>query len=162
MLGRGLDKMAVLSPGHPTPILDSVSRTADGTKMRLLVLTDAQLQSNKQILVQRSGANEKPFLVSIPEINPQVAPPKAKETISINADEATVEGDAMKQLEKITYRGKNVEFEVLDDNSVRLKGLRALGASSSEMTQRFDFKFKNDAKPKKVEIVVLRGKFEVQ
>lgn len=157
MLGEALDKMEVLSPGYPTPILRPVSATADGTRMRLLVLTDAQLQSNKQILVQRSGDNEKPFLVAIPEIDPQIAPPKPKETISVGADEATVEGGAMKQLEKVTFRGKNVEFEVIDDNSVRLKGLKALGATSSEMTQRFDFKFKNDAKTKKVEIVVVRA-----
>src|SRR5678815_5406288 len=108
--------MVVLSPDYPRPRLTPVSPTADGTKMRLIVLTDEQLQSNKQILVQRGS--EKPFLISIPEINPQVAPPKPKETISTGADEATVEGDAMKQLEKVTFRGKNVEFEVIDDNSV--------------------------------------------
>jgi hypothetical protein len=45
---------------------------------------------------------------------------------------------------------------------VRLKGLAALGATSAEMTQRFDFKFKNDPKTKKVEIVVVRAKIEVQ
>ena len=160
LLGRGLDQMAVLSPEYPRPRLTPVSPTADGTKMRLIVLTDEQLQSNKQILVQRGS--EKPFLISIPEINPQIAPPKPKETISTGADEATVEGDAMKQLEKVSFRGKNVEFEVIDDNSVRLKGLKLLGATSSEMTQRFDFKFKNDPKTKKVEIVVLGGKFEVR
>jgi hypothetical protein len=162
LLGRGLDKMTVLSPVNPTPTLDIVSPTADGTKMRLLVLTDEQLQSNKQILVQRSGDNEKPFLVSIPEIDPHPAPPKPKESVSLDADEATVEGDGMKQLEKVTFRGKKVDFEVIDDNTVRLKGLKALGATSSEMTQRFDFKFKNDAKPKKVEIVIVRAKLEVR
>ncbi|HEX6715978.1 MAG TPA: hypothetical protein VF088_02640 [Pyrinomonadaceae bacterium] len=162
LLGKGLDRMTVLSPDDPRPELYPVSSTADGTKMRLLVLTDAQLQSNKQILVQRSGKDEKPFLVSIPEIDPQIAPPKSKESISVGANEAIIEGDAMKQLEKVTFRGKNVDFDIIDDNSVRLKGLAALGATSAEMTQRFDFKFKGDAKPKKVEIVVVRAKFEVR
>jgi hypothetical protein len=162
LLGKGLDRMTVLSPENPRPTLYPVSQTADGTKMRLLVLTDEQLQSNKQILVQRSGENEKPFLVSIPEIDPQIAPPKAKESISVGANEAIIEGDAMKQLEKVTFRGKNVDFDVIDDHSVRLKGLAALGATSAEMTQRFDFKFKNDPKTKKVEIVVVRAKIEVQ
>lgn len=162
LLGKGLDTMTVLSPNDPAPTLYAVSGTADGTKMRLLVLSDFQLQSNKQILVQRSGNNEKPFLVSIPEIDPQIAPPKSKESISVGANEAIIEGDAMKQLEKVTFRGKNVEFDVIDDNSVRLKGLAALGATSSEMTQRFDLKFKNDAKTKKVEIVVVKAKFSVQ
>ena len=162
LLGKGLDTMTVLSPNDPTPTLYPVSSTADGTKMRLLVLSEFQLQSNKQILVQRSGDKEKPFLVSIPEIDPQIAPPKSKESISVGANEAIIEGDAMKQLEKVTFRGKNVEFDVIDDNSVRLKGLAALGATSSEMTQRFDLKFKNDAKTKKVEIVVVKAKFSVQ
>jgi hypothetical protein len=98
MMGEGLDTMTVLSPGNSTITLQPVSQTADGTKMRLLVLTDEQLQSNKQILVQRSGENEKPFLVSIPEIDPQIAPPKAKESISVGANEAIIEGDAIKQL----------------------------------------------------------------
>jgi hypothetical protein len=68
----------------------------------------------------------------------------------------------MKELEKVTFRGKNVDFDIVDDNSIRLKGLNALGATSSEMTQRFEFKFKSEAKLKKVEIRIVKAKFEVQ
>lgn len=160
LFGRGLDKMDVLSPLNPKPRLELIGPASESSKMRSITLTAAQLQSNKQILLQRG--NEKPFLVTIPESEGKKEPPKAKETVPVGANEANVEGGGMKDLEKVTFRGKNVEFDVIDDTTVRLKGLQALGATSTEMTQRFEFKFKSEAKLKKVEIRVVRAKFEVQ
>jgi hypothetical protein len=152
LYGNKLSPLKVLSPAG--------ARIADiGTepdKMRMLILTPANVASNKQVLLQRP--NEKPFLVTIPELEPKKPdPPKARERVTVDSDEALIEGDGMKDLKSvtcITCKVKPVLFEVVDDKTVRLTSLKTNVGASGAATHTLVLQFKSGVKSKlNIEIV---------
>lgn len=154
--GSGVADLEAVSPAGATK--GTVGLPGSTGRLVTLTLKDAHLKTNKHVLLQRKG--EPPFTVEIPEVEPKKPnPPKAMEAIPVGADEALVEVAGLKDLEKITYKilkGRAVDFDLVDDTTVRLKGLGALGATSTATTQLFFFKFKSEAKLKRVEIKVTK------
>lgn len=116
-------------------------------KLTTLTLSNDHIKTNKQVLLQRKG--ERPFLVNIPDIElKKPDPPKAKERVTVDSDEAVIEGDGMKDLVKVTFKGTEITQRDVagDGKSVRLSGLRRLGVTSAAATQALVLEFKSGAK----------------
>ena len=128
----------------------------DGNTIRLVELNEEQLKAHKHLLVRRGI--ERPFLVQIPTL-PTVEtkkpdPPKAQERAIVDANEAVIVGEGMKDLEKVTFNKKSVPFEIAEDGKrVRLTGLRSLGVTSTAGTQTVELLFKSNKAPVKIEVV---------
>ena len=77
----------------PTPFeWETIGDNSNANTLRVLSLTPAQVTNNKYLVLQRP--DEQPFLLAIPELTPkQPAPPKAKESLTVNEDEAVIVGD---------------------------------------------------------------------
>lgn len=162
LYGTRLNGLMVLDPEGVRP--EGIGSPGDPDRLLLIKLTPAQIQSHKQLLVQRPGDGERPFLITLPELAPkQPDPPKAKETITTSSDEAVIVGDGLKDVEGITLSstGQDVAFKVAGDGkSMRLTGLKALNPNASAMTHTFLLKFKDQPKPKEVEVRVVDRKVE--
>jgi hypothetical protein len=116
-------------------------------QLTTLTLTLDSLKTNKQVVLQRKG--EAPFLVNIPEVEVKKPdPPKARERVTVDSDEAVIEGDGMKDLVKVTFRGVEITSKEVagDGKSVRLSGLRRLGVTASAATQPLVLEFKSGPK----------------
>lgn len=152
LTGTDLGSVQVLSPAGAK--LDKVG-TADPDKMRLLTLKPEHLKTNKQVLFQRAG--KQPSLMTIPEFEPKKPmPPAALGSIAVGSDEVVIVGEGLSDVEGVTYKEQPVStFKVVNDQTLRLSGLVALGLTSSAGTQRIFIKFKSDAKPKEVDIRVV-------
>lgn len=149
----GLD---VLSP---TPIGWRAVDASSAASPYLLSLTVGQATDNKYVVFKRP--REEAFLIAMPELAPaQPAPPKAKDTLTVNADVAEIVGDGLKDVASIAYREQEVKFTVENEGkSLRLTGLKALGATLTAAKTTFVLKFKSpDAKPKEVEFEVFDEK----
>jgi hypothetical protein len=173
------DRMVLVAQGKPnkfflygqrlsgamilTPAGDSVNTYPmgpdRGDTLQLVELDEGQLKAFKHILIQRRG--ERSVLVAIPPVEVKKPdPPKAKERVTVDADEAVILGEGMKSVEAVTYNGKSITFEAVDDKTLRLTGLRAAGLTSSAMTRTVGLKLKGEEKPKQVEIEVVTTKVE--
>ena len=119
-------------------------------RLLLVVLDAGQLKTNKQLLVQRP--NERPFLISIPalEAAKKPDPPKANERITVNSDEAVIEGDGLNDVTKVFFRKTQfnpANVDISDDGkSLRLSGLRDLHVTSWASSQPIVLEFKSGAK----------------
>jgi hypothetical protein len=78
--------------------------------------------------------------------------------IAAGADEVVIVGDGMSEVEGLTFREQTVAtFKIVNDQTLRLSGLAALGLTSSAGPQRIFIKFKSEAKPKEVDIQVVNS-----
>jgi hypothetical protein len=120
-----------------------------------LVLKTEHLRTHKQVLLRRGTAA--PFLLALPELDPKPpAPPKALGSIGIGADEIVIVGDGMGEVEGVTYKEQAVTtFKIVNDQTLRLSGLAALGLTSTAGPQRIFVKFKSDTRPKEVDIQIV-------
>jgi hypothetical protein len=121
-----------------------------------------QVTDNKYVVFKRP--REDAFLVAMPELAPaQPAPPKAGDTLTVNEDEAVIVGDGLKDVASVAYKDQDVRFVLQNEGkSLRLIGLKALGATSSAAKKTFVLKFKSpDAKPKEVEFEVFDERQEI-
>jgi hypothetical protein len=163
LYGNRLKDAEVISPFGVT--LQRIGGKAeDGDTLLLVELNNDQLKSNKALLVQRKG--ERPFLVPIPALETKeikkAEPPKARERVTVGADEVMVDGDGMKELEKVNLKGQKVAlpFQIAEDGkSVKLKNLRAFGVTSIATTQTLVFAFKS-GKPVEVSLEIVNTKVE--
>lgn len=154
--GTGLKDLNVLSP-MDARVVNVVDSEAD--KMRLLILKTEHLRTHKQVLLQRGGAA--PFLIAIPELEPKApAPPKAFGIIGVGGDEVEIVGDGLSEVEVITFKEQPVTtFKIVNDQTLRITGLAALGLTASAGPKRIFIKFKSEARPKEVVIEVFNGIF---
>jgi hypothetical protein len=148
--GKELKKLSLLSP-------DGQSWKEISDEMRILILPTESLKNNKQLLLQRG--TEKPFLLIIPEFETKkLATPKALGSISVNSDEIVIAGEGFNDLEGLTFREQAVTtFKVVNDLTLRISGLAALGLTSSAGTQRIFIKFKSSPRPVEVDIPVVNN-----
>lgn len=156
LYGTRLSTLTVLSPAGV--VVNPIGAPNDPDRLALIQLSEAQLKSNKQLLVQRAG--ERPFLLTIPESDVKKPdPPKASERVTVNEETTLIEGEGLKDLATVTFNKKPVPFEVNEDGkSVLLTGLRALGITSSAMTRTITLTFKSGAKTSvKLEVVNFKG-----
>lgn len=146
----------------PTPTDWRPIDSSNNASPYVLSLTSGQVTDNKFVFFKRK--NEDAFLVAMPELAPaQPAPPKAKDTLTVNEDEAVIVGDGLKDVASVTYKDQDVRFTPENEGkSLRLTGLRALGATATASPKTFVLKFKSpDAKPKEVEFVVFDKRQEI-
>ena len=100
----------------------------------------------------------------MPELTPsQPTPPKARDTLTVNEDEAVIVGDGLWDVASVTYKDQEVRFSLENEGkTLWLTGLRTLGATSSAAKKTFIIKFKSpDAKPKEVEFEVFDKRQEI-
>jgi hypothetical protein len=155
LYGNNLTGIEVLSPAG----VGLINIASSGDPVYVIELKDEQLKSNKQLLLRRSSGQ--PFLLTIPEVEVKKPdPPKARERVTVGSDEAIIDGVTAKELDSVTFRDQQVVFEPADDKSIRLKGLRSLGATSEAATRTFSLQFKSGAKPAKVDLEVVSTKVE--
>ncbi|MET0623265.1 MAG: hypothetical protein ABW250_09820 [Pyrinomonadaceae bacterium] len=158
--GKLLSTLSVVSP---TPQgWDPIGDRSAGDTLRVLTLKAAQVTANKFIVFRRGDGQ--PFVIGMPELTPpQPTPPKAKDTLTVNEDEAVIVGDGLRDVASITYKDQEVRFAPENEGkSLRMTGLRSLGATSSAAKKTFVLKFKSpDAKPKEVEFEVFDKKQEI-
>lgn len=143
--GTRLGGIRVLSPVGA--VLGNVGAPSDPDRLVSLTLTSDHLKTNKQVFLQRNG--ERPFLVNIPELDPKKPdPPKARERVTVDADEAVIEGDGMRDLSKVFFRNAEITSREIaaDGKSVRLSGLRVLRVTSTAASQPLVLEFKSGAK----------------
>jgi hypothetical protein len=143
--GKDLKGIRVVSPVGA--MVQEIGFPSDPDTLVSLTLTAEQLKTNKQVMLQRNGKS--PFLVSIPDLDPKKPdPPKARERITIDADEAVIDGDGMKDLVKVSFKKFEITSKEIagDGKSVRLSGLRALGITSTAASQPLVLEFKSGAK----------------
>jgi hypothetical protein len=89
----------------------------------------------------------------VPEPKP-VKPPEATERVTINADEAVIEGDKMDELVSVKFRDLSIPFiPAKSGKSVTLTRLRALGITETASTRTLDLKFKKGSASVKLEVV---------
>jgi hypothetical protein len=154
-----LRNLTVLSPA-PTA-WRPIDPSSDGSPY-ILSLNAGQVTANKFVVFKRR--DEEAFLVAMPELAPaQPTPPKARDTLTVNEDEAVIVGDGLRDVASITYKDQEVKFALENEGkSLRMSGLRALGATSSAAKKTFVLKFKSpDAKPKEVEFEVFDKRQEI-
>ena len=118
----------------------------------LLVEIDARhLKTHKNLLFQRPN-DERPFLIPIPSLEApkKPDPPKAAERITVDADEAVIVGEGLKDVAKVFFRRTQLDpsqIEPADDGkSLRLTGLARLGVTRTAATQPIILEFKSGAK----------------
>jgi hypothetical protein len=100
--------------------------------------------------------------VNIPELEPKKPEaPKALESVTVGSDEAIVVGDGLGDVEAVTFRGKAVDFEVIDKSTLRLANLKSLQVTKSASTQTLTLQFKSGAKAK-ISLVVVDSKVELE
>jgi hypothetical protein len=156
LFGTKLGNIDVLSPAGAK--LDLIGD--DPETLRKLTLTAGNLATNKQVLFKRPGG--KPFLVNIPELEPKKPEaPKALESVTVGSDEAIVVGDGLGDVEAVTFRGKAVDFEVIDKSTLRIANLKGLLVTKSASTQTLTLQFKSGAKAK-ISLVVVDSKVELE
>lgn len=172
LLEREGDNVKFLASGNLLSTLSVVSPTprgwgpigdrSAGDTLRVLTLKAAQVTANKFVVFRRGDGQ--PFVIGMPELTPpQPTPPKARDTLTVNEDEAVIVGDGLRDVASITYKDQEVRFTLENEGkSLRMTGLRALGATSSAAKKTFVLKFKSpDAKPKEVEFEVFDKKQEI-
>ncbi|MBV9923445.1 MAG: hypothetical protein JOZ96_00285 [Acidobacteria bacterium] len=159
LYGQRLGGAIIVTPAGDT-VTTSPLGPDSGDTLQLVELDDGQLKAFKHLLIRRPG--ERSVLVAIPPVEApkKPDPPKAKERVTVDADEAVILGEGMKGVEGATFNGRDVGFEAVDDKTLRLTGLRAAGLTSSAMTRTVALKFKGEDKPKQVEIEVVNTKVE--
>jgi hypothetical protein len=125
--------------------------------MRVLILTNESLKTNKQVFLQRGS--ERPFLLAIPEFEPKKGvAPKALGSISVGSDEIVIVGEGLSEVEGITYREQPVtSFKIINDQALRISRLVAIGLTASAGSQRVFLKFKSSARPVDVDIQVVNN-----
>jgi hypothetical protein len=155
--------LSTLSVVSPTPHgWDPIGDPSAGDTLRVLTLKAAQVTANKFIVFRRGDGQ--PLVIGMPELTPpQPTPPKARDTLTVNEDEAVIVGDGLRDVASITYKDQEVRFAPENEGkSLRMTGLRALGATSSAAKKTFVLKFKSpDAKPKEVQFEVFDKKQEI-
>ncbi len=154
--GKGLQGIQVVSPIGA--VIQPIGYPSDPDSLVSLALTADQLKTNKQVMLQRR--NQRPFLVAIPDLDAKKPdPPKARERVTVDADEAVIDGDGMKELVKATFKKLEITSKEIagDGKSVRLSGLRALGITSTAASQPLVLEFKSGARTT-VTLEVVAGK----
>ena len=155
--------LSTLSVVSPTPHgWDPIGDRSTGDTLRVLTLKAAQITANKFVVFRRGDGQ--PFVIGMPELTPaQPTPPKARDTLSVNEDEAVIVGDGLRDVASVTYKEQEVRVTLENEGKrLRMTGLRALGATSSAAKKTFVLKFKSpDAKPKEVEFEVFDKKQEI-
>jgi hypothetical protein len=115
--------------------------------MWLIKFNADQLKTQKQLAIARK--DERPFLVAIPavEVKEKIAP-KAKERVLVGADEATIVGEGLNELQAIVYGNQELKsFEIAaDGKSVRVLGVKNAGVTSVAKTQQIELRFKDGSK----------------
>lgn len=152
LFGNRLDKLEVLQPSGVVP--QPIGRPEDASTLRLIELTTAQLKTQKQLVLQRYG--ERPFSVQIPALDatkddtPNL---KARERVTVGADEVVIEGGGLKDLTKVIYDGKEIPFEPTEDGAIRLKELNARHVTDAQTVRTLIFLIKDKKVPVKLDIV---------
>ena len=149
--GSRLSSARVLIPTNVT--LGYIGRPQDRDTMRTITLTSTHLSNNKFLVLQRQG--ERPFLIPLPPLEPKpVKSPEAKERVTVNAEEAIIEGDNMGELVSVKFRDTAVPFiPAKDGKSVTLTRLRSLGVTDTAATRTLELQFKKGKASVKLEIV---------
>ena len=148
LYGTRLTTARILSPEHvDLHYVDSTLKNDD--TLRLIELTNDQLKTNKQLLIMRT--DEKPFRVDIPALDAKKPDqPKASERVTVDADEAIIEGEGLKDVVKITFKKKEFKASDMDvaanGKSLRLSGLKAAGVTATAASQPVVLEFKSGAK----------------
>jgi hypothetical protein len=151
LYGNRLKGAEITEPANVT--LKEFGRSEDSETLRQIELTADQIKAYKQIVLKRE--NERALLIPIPavEFNNKPPDPKPRERLALNADEVVIDGIAFEDVVEVTYKGRKVEVVKEGKTSVRLKGLRAVGATSAATTRALDFLFVGKASPIKIEII---------
>lgn len=151
LYGNRLRGAEIIEPADVT--FKTFGRTEDNDTLGLIELTADQIKAYKQILLKRK--DERALLIPIPAVDFITKPPdpKPRERLALNADEIVIDGVVFEDVIQVTYKGRKVEVVKEGKTSVRLKGLRAVGATSSATTRPLDFKFVGKTSPIKIEVV---------
>jgi hypothetical protein len=157
LYGSRLSGASVVFPENVT--LKPIGRPQDLPTLQLLELTAAQVKDDKQVLLQRP--NERPVPVSIPSIasgdsksSTATHSPMIKERVTVGSDEAIMVGDDLDELQKVSFRGKEIHFEKQEGaKSLRLTGLKAAGVTSEAATQTLDLTLKDGKATVNLEVV---------
>ena len=150
LFGNRLTEAQVLRP-EGVELEPLTSRPDDLDTLRVIRLEEKQIKANKNLILQRKG--ERPILIQIPSLESKKPEPKLSETLTVNEDEAVVEIDGFKDLEKVVWKDNLLRFEVFGGGKfVKLKGLREKGVTSSAAIQSLDFIFKDAKATLKVEV----------
>lgn len=149
--GSALKGIQVLSPGGVEP--KDIGGASEEDKLKEIRLTKAQLATHDDLLLQRVGG--RPFTVKIPSPEPKKAdPPTVKGTVKPLAQSVVIEGAGLGDLEKVTFEGREIKFDILSPRKVRLKGLKDAEVTTDTTTQTLLLKFKSGAE-EEVEIEVV-------
>jgi hypothetical protein len=145
LYGNRLKNIAVVNPENLS--FKQLPGGAQEDTLQMLELTAAQIQNNKYLVVQRPS--ERPFLLAVPavEIKEKAVEPKPQERVTINSDDAVIEGIDINDIEKVIYKGREIKFEATDDRKLRLTGLVESGVTTNATTKTLVFVLKSGAKP---------------
>lgn len=155
LYGTRLSGLTVLAPAHTPEMVvqvNPVGNPSDADRLLLIEIDARHLKTHKNLLVQRPGRNERPFLIAIPSLEPakKADPPKAMERVTVGSDEAVIVGEGLKDVAKVFFRKRpfdpNDVESAEDGKSVRLLRLTRLGVTSTAATQPIVFEFKSGAK----------------
>jgi hypothetical protein len=153
LYGHDLSKAKVLWPaGTADPrcpkdqlCLQPVSASSDDGSLQLLKLPLDLVAAPSSIVLQRPGANERPFVVSVPPVPKEAdaaaaaaaasADPKFQERVVIGANEATIVGSKLDSVVSASFGGKALGISQKTPTSLKISGLAAAGASAVAKTQ---------------------------
>ncbi|HUS22137.1 MAG TPA: hypothetical protein VMZ66_09030 [Aeromicrobium sp.] len=136
--GYKLERIAVLEPAGV--VVTHPGRPEDAGTLAEIRLTTAQLKGRKQLLLQRTAPDERPFLVTIPPGEARTPSAKARERVVVDADEAFFEIENLDDPVKVVWKAQILEAQRLDDKkTLRVFGLKAKGVTTHAAPQVFEF-----------------------
>ena len=108
-------------------------RPEDEDTLRVVEITADQAEEFKNIVLQKKG--ERPILLAVPSLDAKTAKKpevKAKERVTVGADEAILLADQADQIKPVKLGESAITFEVAKDKkTVTLKGLATRGTVSA-------------------------------
>jgi hypothetical protein len=151
--------------------LQPVSPYSEDPSLRVLKLPASVAKDGSSIVMQRHGANDRPYVVSVPAFPTEAADsdasatdkastPKFQESVVVGTNEATIVGKKLDSIKKVTYKDAELPIESATPTALRISGLAKTGATSVART--VEVVLEDEAKKQtKVKLEVVTGKIEV-
>jgi hypothetical protein len=153
LFGRGLTGVQAISPASAK--LSKVSATADVDTLQAVTIPLAALKNQKELILQRSSES-RPFFLAIPALPsaPSAsADPKFQERVTVGADQATLTGDGLDQIDSASFGATALTISDKSAKSLKVSGLVKAGATAEAKTQEITFTSKSGTIKVNLEVV---------
>jgi hypothetical protein len=168
LFGRDLDQVELIWPPLSNA-LQWLPRSANMNSPRLLKLPLEFAKSASNVMLRRSAAADRPFLLPLtapPKLDAAptdaaAAPaPKFQDGILVGADEASIVGQKLDSIANVLFGDQKLKIVEQTPSLIRLQGLAAAKVSAAPKTQEITLVPKSGASTQ-IPLEVVTGKVEV-